>query len=135
MMIMKRLFSAVCASAIIFCASTAARADTGPRSDTAAIRKLATVSKAPCPQRVSHVSVNGNYALATVEQRGSCDMAAVWVYARKGGIWHSTGAIGGVPDACAIHSKGVPLSIAPALIRAFTGTSDTSLTSTKRCGG
>jgi hypothetical protein len=132
---MKKLFAAVCAAAIVLCAPFAARADTGSPRDAAAIRKLATVSKGPCPQRVSHVSAIGNYALATVEQRGSCDAAAVWVYARKGGAWHSTGVIGGVPDACAIHSRGVPLSIAPALIRVFTGTSDASLTSTKSCGG
>jgi hypothetical protein len=132
---MKRFFTAVCAAAIILCATIPARADTGPRSDTAAIRKIATVATGKCPQRVSHVSVNGNYALATVEEHGACDMAAVWVYARKGGAWRATGAIGGVPDACSIHSKGVPLAIAPALIRAFTGSSDSSLTSTKACGG
>ncbi len=132
---MKRFFTAVCAAAVALCATIPARADTGPRTDTTAIRKIATVSTGKCPQRVSQVSVNGNYALATVEERGACDAAAVWVYVRKGGGWRSTGAIGGVPDACSIHSKGVPLAIAPALIRAFTGTSNASLTSTKACGG
>jgi hypothetical protein len=132
---MKKSLAAFCAAAFVFCATAGARADTGPGSDTAAIRKLATVSNGRCPQRVSHVSVSGNYGLATVEQHGACDIAAVWVFARKGGAWHSTGAIGGVPDACSIHSKGVPLAIAPGLIHAFTGSSDASLTSTKSCGG
>jgi hypothetical protein len=132
---MKKSLAAFCAVAIVLCAPVAARADTGPRSDTAAIRKLASVSKGPCPQVVSHVSVSGNYALATVEQHGKCDAAVVWVFARTGGVWHSTGGIGGVPDACSIHSKGVPLAIAPGLIRVFTGSSDASLTSTKSCGG
>ncbi len=132
---MKIVFPALCATAILFCPALAARADTGPSSDTAAIRRLATVSNARCPQRVSHVSVSGSYGLATVEQHGACDMAAVWVFTRKGGTWRSTGAIGGVPDACTIHSKGVPLAVAPSLIRAFTGSSDASLISTKSCGG
>ncbi len=132
---MKKSLSALCAAGILLCSAVAARADTGPSSDTAAIRKLATVSKGHCPQRVSHVSVSGSYGLATVEEHGACDMAAVWVFARKGRAWRSTGAIGGVPDACTIHSKGVPLAIAPGLIRAFTGSSDPSLTSTKSCGG
>jgi hypothetical protein len=132
---MKKTLSAFCAAAIVLWAPLSARADTGPRSDTAAIRKLATVSNGRCPQRVSHVSVSGNYGLATVEQHGACDAAVVWVFARKGGAWRSTGGIGGVPDACTIHSKGVPLAIAPGLIRAFTGSSDASLTSTKSCGG
>ena len=132
---MKTALLAFCAAALVLSAAIPARADTGPASDTAAIRKLATVAGGRCPQRVSHVSVSGNYGLATVEQHGACDSAVVWVFARKGGAWRSTGGIGGVPDACAIHSKGVPLAIAPGLIRAFTGSSDASLTSTKSCGG
>lgn len=132
---MKKSLAVLSAVVMLFIAAGSARADTGPRSDTAAIRKLATVSKSACPQTVSHVSVSGNYGLATVEQRGRCDMAAVWVFARKGGVWRSTGAIGGVPTACTIHMKGVPLAIAPGLIRVFTGSSDASLTSTSSCGG
>ena len=132
---MEKSLSAFCAGSILLCPPLAARADTGPRSDIAAIRSLATVSGGRCPQRVSHVSVSGSYALATVEQHGACDSATVWVFARKGRTWHSTGGIGGVPDACTIHSKGVPLAIAPGLIRAFTGSSDASLTSIKSCGG
>lgn len=132
---MKRTLSAFCAAAVVLSAAVTARADTGTASDIAAIRRLATVSNSRCPQRVSHVSVSGNYALATVEQRGACDSAVVWVFARKGGTWRSTGGLGGVPDACTIHSKGVPLAIAPGLIRIFTGSSDASLTSTKSCGG
>jgi hypothetical protein len=110
---MKKSLCALGAAAILFFPAFAARADTGPAADTVAIRKLATIS-------------NGH---------GACDAATVWVFARKGGAWRSTGGIGGVPDACTIHSKGVPLAIAPGLIRAFTGSSNASLTSTKSCGG
>ena len=131
---MKRLLAATLALSA-FCIPAATKADTGPRSDTAAIRKIATVSNSKCPQRVSHVSADGDYALATVEQRGACDAAAVWIFGRKAGKWKTLGGIGGVPDACSIHAKGVPSAIAPRLIRAFTGSSDASLTSMKNCGG
>jgi hypothetical protein len=132
---MRKSLSALGAVAILFFPGFSAHADTGPAADIVAIRKLATISNGRCPQRVSHVSVSGSYGLATVEQHGACDAATVWVFARKGGAWRSTGGIGGVPDACTIHSKGVPLAIAPGLIRAFTGSSNASLTSTKSCGG
>lgn len=132
---MNRLFAA----ALVFitpisAAVPANAANIGSRADIAAIRAMFPARAGGCTQRVDHITVRGSYALATLLQSGRCDSAVV-VVLQKRGAWRDIGAIGGVPDACTVHSKGVPLNVAGPLVAAFIGTSNPSLTSTKACGG
>lgn len=121
--------------AILYLAAAAgiARADSGPRADVTAIRKLLTHPGGKCPQSVSNVAIYSGYALATVLQRGACDAGFVVVLGGGATRWRSIGAIGGVPDACSVHAKGVPLTKSATLVRRFTGSNDPSLTSTAHC--
>lgn len=106
----------------------------GSTADVAAIRHVFPAKSGRCTQRVDHVAIRGSYALATLLQTGGCDAAVVMVL-QKRGTWRTIGGLGGVPDACTVHSKGVPLSVAGPLVAAFNGSSNPSLTSTKSCGG
>lgn len=132
---MLKIFVAAMAGAVLIVAALPANAaNVGSAADIAAIRKYVPARFGRCTQRVDHVAVRGSYALATVLQTGGCDSAVVWVL-QKRGTWRRLGAIGGVPDACTVHSQGVPLGNAGPLVAAFTGTPNPSLTSTKACGG
>ena len=132
---MHKVFPAILTAMILVSpACPASAANVGPAADVQAIRKMFPAKSGPCTQRVDHVAVRGSYALATLLQSGGCDSAVV-VVLQKRGTWHSLGALGGVPDACCVHSKGVPLNIAGGLVAAFTGSSNPSLTSTRACGG
>jgi len=121
------------AAAFLAATAIAPAADSGPRGDVAAIRKLLTHAGGRCPMSVPTVATNGNFALATVEERGVCDIASVTVLKRAAGTWRSLGGIGGVADACTVHAKGVPLAVSATLVRRFTGSSDPSLVSTTHC--
>ena len=112
--------------------TSAAIADSGPHGDVAAIRKVLTHG-GKCPQSVLNVAVSGAYALATTLQRGACDVGFVTVLKRNGSTWKMTGGVGGVPDACTVHSQGVPLTVASTLVRKLTGTNNPSLVSTSAC--
>ena len=131
---MKKTFSAAFVVVAFLAALSARAANSGPPGDVMAIRKVFPAKFGRCTQRVDRIAVRGSYALATVLETGACDAAGVWVL-QKRGTWRTLGGIGGVPDACTVHSKGVPLSVAGPLVAAFNGTSNPSLTSTKTCGG
>lgn len=112
---------------------SALAADTGSRADVAAIRALLTITSGRCPQAVGVVAVSGRYALASVTEHGACDIGYVRVLTKFGSRWRATSGIGGVPDACTVHSKGIPLADSVKLVRALTGTNNASLTSTSGC--
>lgn len=131
---MQKHFVAFAAIVALSGAVPANAADVGSPAEVMAIRKVFPAKFGRCTQRVDRIAVRGSYALATVLETGACDAAGVWVL-QKRGTWRTLGGIGGVPDACTVHSKGVPLSVAGPLVAAFNGTSNPSLTSTRTCGG